>query len=78
MLNGGKKKTFSSRTWDIDEGGVYLATFGRNTALSECGATATSHPGQADFHKLQVDAQRVFSSCNWRRFLVHCNEEEKS
>lgn len=78
MLNREKKYLFSSRTWDIDEGGVYLATFGRNEALSEGGATAASHPGQADFHKLQVDTQRVFSSCNWRRFLVHCNEEEKS
>lgn len=66
------------RTWDIDEGGVYLATFGRDEALDEGGAAAASHPGQAYFHKLQVDAQGVFSACNWRRFLVHCTLEKKS
>lgn len=49
-------------TGDVDERGVDLAAFGGNEALDEGGAAAAPHPGQADLHKLQVDAQRVFPS----------------
>lgn len=49
-------------TGDVDERGVDFAAFGGNEALDEGGTTAPPHPGQADLHKLQVDAQRVFSS----------------
>lgn len=59
-------------TWDIDESGVHFATFGRDEAFNEGGASSSPHPGQADLHKLQVDAQRVFPSRHGGRLLVYC------
>lgn len=57
-------------TGDVDERGVNFATFGGDEALDESGAAAAPHPGQADLHKLQVDAQRVFPARHRRRLLV--------
>lgn len=60
-----------SGTWDVDEGGVHLSTFGGDEALDEGGASAAPHPGQADLDELQVDAQGVFPARDRRRLLVH-------
>lgn len=32
-------------TWDVDEGGVHFATFARNEAFDEGGASSAPYPG---------------------------------